>query len=76
MTWFCFGVEVHTVFFNNGKLGNYAGFLRVLVPTPTRFTFIEALKKYGLCLLFNLNSPFPPTVTDCSGFTLFSQRHN
>ena len=59
-------------------------FYASLYPTTPRFTFIEALKKYGLCLLFHLNCPFPPTltVTDCSGFTLtlhsslFSQRPN
>ena len=39
-------------------------------PSSTRFTFIEALKKHGLFLLSHLNSPFPLTVTDCSGFTL------
>ena len=48
-------------------------FFASLYPTSTRFTFIQALKKHGLCLLFHLNSPFPPTVTDCSGFTLTLQ---
>ena len=47
-------------------------FYASLYPT-TRFTFIEALKKYGLCRLLHLNSPLPPTVTDCSGFTLTLQ---
>ena len=42
-------------------------------PSSTRFTFIEALKKHGLFLLLHLNSPFPPTVTDCSSFTYESQ---
>ena len=56
--------------------GTMLVFYASLYPNTTRFTFIEALKKYGLCLLFHLNSPFSPTVTDCSGFTLFSQRHN
>ncbi|XP_050281935.1 putative disease resistance protein RGA3 [Quercus robur] len=53
--------------------GTMLVFFGSLYPTTTRFTFIEALKKYGLCLLFHLNSPFPPTVTDCSGFTLTLQ---
>ncbi|XP_065628653.1 putative disease resistance protein RGA1 isoform X2 [Quercus suber] len=53
--------------------GTMLVFFASLYPTTTRFTFIEALKKYGLCLLFHLNSPFPPTVTDCSGFTLTLQ---
>ena len=48
-------------------------FYASLYPTSTRSTFIEALKKYGLGLLFHLSSPFPPTVTDCSGFTLALQ---
>uniref|UniRef100_A0A7N2LAJ5 Disease resistance protein RGA3 n=1 Tax=Quercus lobata TaxID=97700 RepID=A0A7N2LAJ5_QUELO len=53
--------------------GTMLVFFASLYPTATRFTFIEALKKYGLCLLFHLNSPFPPTVTDCSGITLTLQ---
>ncbi|XP_050284237.1 putative disease resistance protein RGA4 [Quercus robur] len=48
-------------------------FYASLYPTSRRFTFIEALKKHGLSHLFHLNSPFPPTVTDCSGFTLTLQ---
>ena len=48
-------------------------FFASLYPTSTHFTVIEALKKQGLFLLFKLNSPFPPTVTDCSGFTLTHQ---